>query len=185
MTQKRLLLSPPSRLSPIDVTRVLEIAGPRPGLLVNCGLVIRVAVQWKIREKKEKEKGKRVRMRSVVALRFTTTHNRVFEFDGFCRRQGGPEFISRKEKCSKLVRLQRCVLSEILIRHRPSFEPSSPCKGFANCACGASSATRIYTRFTRGLRVLAPSGRLTEWFRNASDIQEHGYTYMSVLKTEY
>lgn len=26
-----------------------------------------------------------------------------------------------------------------------------------------------YTRFTRGLRVLAPSGRLTEWFRNASD----------------
>ena len=75
--------------------------------------------------------------------------------DSVADRMGGPEGVFRGEKCSNasrsasLLRLQRCVLSEILIRHRPtrsssSSSSSSPYKGALLIARVGLLRLRIY-----------------------------------------
>lgn len=101
------------------------------------------------RERKRRKEGKE-------RERASTTRNKSVSssMDSVADRMGGPEGVFRGEKCSNasrsasLLRLQRCVLSEILIRHRPtrsnSSSSSSPYKGALLIARVGLLRLRIY-----------------------------------------
>lgn len=106
-----------------------------------------------VENKREREKKKEERKERERA---STTRNKSVSssMDSVADRMGGPEGVFRGEKCSNasrsasLLRLQRCVLSEILIRHRPtrsnSSSSSSPYKGALLIARVGLLRLRIY-----------------------------------------